>query len=193
MAVRLNSNAGALNADDVIQHAVGADALSQVLKAMACLEEEPIDAEQYSQQWLALLGGPPQRATVPLESLQALIANIRDRLKDNPQKLALSLTMLAMQLPLIDCEVGGAIVPATQKLLGISSENLNVNYENIPGNNNEQQNTLLVAHLLAAVATHQSTEIGNILTKIKNNFGEKPEFIARGPPRIGSSLGWHAR
>ena len=121
-----------------------------------------------------IIGGPPQRATVPLESLQALIANIRDRLKDNPQKLALSLTMLAMQLPLIDCEVDGAIVPATQKLLGVAPENLNVRFKDIPGNNNEQQNTLLVAHLLAAVATHQSTEIGNILTKIKNNFGDKP-------------------
>ena len=140
---------------------------------MACLEEDSIDAEQYSQQWLALLGGPPQRATVPLESLQALIAKIRGKLKANPQKLALSLTMLAMQLPLIDCEVGGAIGPVTQKLLGISPDDLNVDLDNIPGSNNEQKNTLLVAHLLAAVATHQSTKIDPILTKIKNNFGEE--------------------
>lgn len=172
MAVRLkqSENASGLIADDVIQHAVGADALSQVLQAMACLKEDSIDAEQYSQQWLALLGGPPQRATVPLESLQALIAKIRGKLEDHPQKLALSLTMLAMQLPLIDCEVGGAICPVTQKLLGISSEDLNVNYENIPGSNNEQQNTLLVAHLLAAVATHQTPEIDKILIEIKKNF-----------------------
>ena len=172
LAVRFKQHgrAGALDAADIKKHAVGADALSQVLQAMACLEEEPIDAEQYSQQWLALLGGAPQRATVPLESLQALIAKIRDNMKDNPQKLALSLSMLAMQLPLIDCEVDGAICPVTQKLLGISSDNLNVDLDNIPGSNNEQKNTLLVAHLLAAVATHQTTEIDPILTRIKQNF-----------------------